>query len=193
MTPAAEGADGPVSGRATIEIVGTPPDPLPHGLVVPISSISRDPVSAPVAIFRAKVNEGTIRMLEKVPIFSMLTDRQLRSLAKDALERTYPDGANVVKQGEKGIGFYLLLEGGVEVRRKGRRLASLGPGQFFGEMALFDNEPRSADVIASQPTRCLVLSKWEFWGFAMGQPRMLRGMLEEMARRLGATNRALSE
>ena len=132
-------------------------------------------------------------MLERVPIFSVLSDRQLRTLAKDALERTYAEGATVVKQGDKGVGFFLILEGRVEVRRKGRRLASLGTGDFFGEMALFDNEPRSADVVASQATRVLVLSKWEFWGFAMGQPRMLRAMLEEMARRLGATNRALSE
>jgi len=132
-------------------------------------------------------------MLEKVPIFSMLSERQLRGLAKDALERSYAEGAEVVKQGDKGVGFYLLLDGRVEVRRKGRRLATLGPGHFFGEMALFDNEPRTADVIATEPTRCLVLSKWEFWGFAMSEPRMLRGMLEEMARRLGATDRSLSE
>jgi CRP/FNR family transcriptional regulator, cyclic AMP receptor protein len=132
-------------------------------------------------------------MLEKVPIFSMLSERQLRGLAKDALERSYAEGAEVVKQGDKGVAFFLLLDGRVEVRRKGRRLATLGPGHFFGEMALFDNEPRTADVIATEPTRCLVLSKWEFWGFAMSEPRMLRGMLEEMARRLGATDRALSE
>lgn len=158
-----------------------------------ISSISRNPVSPAVAMFQPKVSPATLRMLENVPIFSTLSDRQLRGLAKDAAERNYAVGATVVSQGEKGIGFYLLLEGRVEVRRKGRRLAVLGPGHFFGEMALFDNEPRSADVVALEPTRCLVLSKWEFWGFAMSQPRMLRGMLEEMARRLGATNRALSE
>ncbi len=132
-------------------------------------------------------------MLEKVPIFSSLTDRQLRRLARDAMERSFPEGAEVVKQGEKGVGFYLVLDGAVEVRRKGRRLANLGPGHFFGEMALFDEEPRSADVVATRPTRCLVLSRWEFWGFAMTQPQMLRGMLQEMARRLVATDRALSE
>ncbi len=146
-----------------------------------------------MAIFRAKVSAGTLQRLEKVPIFSSLTDRQLRLLARDAMERTYAAEANVVKQGDKGVGFYLMLEGRCEVRRKGRRLATLGPGQFFGEMALFDNQPRSADVIATEPTRCLVLSKWEFWGVAMGEPRMLRGMLEETARRLGETNRSLSE
>ncbi len=132
-------------------------------------------------------------MLENVPIFSGLTDRQLRRLARDTMERSFPEGATIVKQGEKGIGFYLLLDGRVEVRRKGRRLATLGPGHFFGEMALFAEEARSADVVATQPTRCLVLSRWEFWGVAMEEPRMLRGMLQEIAHRLSDTNRALTE
>ena len=144
-------------------------------------------------VFEAKADATTLRMLQGVPIFSGLSDRQLRHLAKDSMGREFHEGDVVVKQGEKGLGFYLILDGRVEVRRKGRRLATLGPGHFFGEMALFDDEPRSADVVAIQPTRCLVLSKWEFWGFAMGQPRMLRGMLGEMARRLGNTDRALSE
>lgn len=145
-------------------------------------------------ILRPKVDAGTLRMMEKVPLFSGLTERQVGRLARDSLqEQTYPEGKVVVKQGEKGIGFFLLLDGKVEVRRKGRRLATLGPGEFFGEMALFDEEPRSADVVATQTTKCLVLSKWEFWGFAMGQPAMLRAMLLEMARRLSATNQALSE
>jgi len=132
-------------------------------------------------------------MLDKVPIFDSLSERQLRKLAQGLSERTFSEGATVVKQGDKGIGFYLVVDGSVEVRRKGRKLAMLGPGDFFGEMALFDDAARSADVIAAKPTRCAVLSKWEFWGFAMGQPKMLRGMLEELARRLGETNKALTE
>lgn len=146
-----------------------------------------------VATFETRADAGTLRMLQSVPIFSGLNDRELRHLTRDSQGRAFTEGETVVKQGDKGLGFYLLLDGRVDVRRKGRRLATLGPGEFFGEMALFDDQPRSADVIALQPTRCLVLTKWEFWGFAMNQPRMLRGMLAEMARRLAETNRALSE
>ncbi len=143
-------------------------------------------------VFEAKIDGATLKMLQNVPIFSGLSERQLRHLAKDSMGREFKVGDTVVKQGEKGLGFYLLLDGHVEVRRKGRKLATLGPGHFFGEMALFDDQPRSADVIAIEPTRCLVLSKWEFWGVAMGEPRMLRGMLGEMARRLSNTDQALS-
>jgi len=132
-------------------------------------------------------------MLERVPIFASLTERQINRLASGLLEKDISEGTTVVKQGEKGIGFYLILDGAVEVKRKGRKLASLGPGDFFGEMALFENQARNADVVAVKPTKCGVLSTWEFWGYAMSQPKMLRGMLAEMAHRLSETNRALTE
>jgi len=132
-------------------------------------------------------------MLSRAPIFSSLTDRQLRSLAKTVKVIAYPANSRVVKQGEPGIGMYLLLTGAAEVRQGSRTLAQLGPGQFFGEMTLFDEQPRSADVIAVQPSECAVLSRWEFWGFAKGEPEVLQGILKEMARRLRETNRALSE
>jgi CRP-like cAMP-binding protein len=109
------------------------------------------------------------------------------------VERNIPDGTTIVRQGEKGVGFFLILDGKVEVRRKEHRIATLGPGSFFGEMALVGNEPRTADVVAVLPVQCLVLSQWEFWGFASDQPKLLRGIIEEMAHRLGSSNQALSE
>ena len=146
-----------------------------------------------VPVLHPKIDASVLRLFDKVPIFSTLSERQLRRLARDFRERNYPVGAPIVHQGEIGPGFYLIVEGRVEVRRKDRRLATLGPGQFFGEMALFEDEPRSADVIAAEPTRTLVLSKFEFWAFATEQPRMLRSILQEMAHRLRETDRSLSE
>ena len=132
-------------------------------------------------------------LLGQAPIFSSLTDRQLRSLAKSAKVVAFPAGARIVKQGEPGIGLYLVLTGRTEVRQGERTLAQLGPGQFFGEMTLLDEQPRSADVVAVQPSECAVLSRWEFWGFAKGEPDVVQAVLREMARRLRETNRALSE
>ena len=74
-----------------------------------------------------------------------------------------------------------------------RSLARLGAGQFFGEMSLFDNEPRSADVVALQPSRLVAVSKWEFWGFAASEPSVVLSVLEEMSRRLRAADHALAE
>ena len=132
-------------------------------------------------------------MLGHAPIFSSLTDRQLKSLAKTTKVVAFPANARVVKQGEPGVGLYVVLSGSAEVRQGDRTLARLGPGQFFGEMTLIDEQPRSADVVAVTPAECAVLSRWEFWGFAKGEPEVLQGVLKEMARRLRDTNRALSE
>jgi CRP/FNR family transcriptional regulator, cyclic AMP receptor protein len=147
----------------------------------------------PVATTSTRPPSDVAAMLGKAPIFAALTDRQLRSLAKTAKVLTYPANGQIVKQGEPGIAFYLLLSGGAEVRQGSRRLAQLGPGQFFGEMTLVDEQPRSADVVATQPSECAVLSRWEFWGFAKGEPEVLEGVLREMAHRLRETNRALTE
>ncbi len=133
------------------------------------------------------------RSLAKLPLFSELRDRQLRGLLRWAKERSYAAGATIVRQGEPGIGLYLIIDGTVEVRRKSRKLATLRAGHVFGETALFGDAPRTADVIALEPTRCLVLSRWEFWGFVKDRPEILRSMLEEMVRRLAETNKALPE
>ncbi|MGA8709878.1 MAG: Crp/Fnr family transcriptional regulator [Thermoplasmata archaeon] len=131
--------------------------------------------------------------LGNVSILANLTDRQLKKLSKWVKVREFSEGETIVKRGEGGLGLFLILEGAAEVRRGSRKLARLGVGQFFGEMALFDDQPRSADVVALQTSKCAVLSKWEFWGFATAEPVVLRGILEEMSRRLRETNQALSE
>jgi len=132
-------------------------------------------------------------LLGRAPILSSLTDRQLRSLAKSVKVVSFPANARIVKQGEPGIALYVLLRGEAEVRQGNRTLAHLAAGQFFGEMTLLDEQPRSADVVAVQPAECAVLSRWEFWGFAKGEPEVLQGVGREMARRLREANRALSE
>lgn len=134
-----------------------------------------------------------VERLDKVSILGGLSQRQLKNLAKWVKVVAFGEGETIVKRGEAGIGLYLILEGSAEVRRGSRSLARLGVGQFFGEMTLFDNQPRSADVVALQPSKLGVLAKWEFWAFAESTPAVLRSILEEMSRRLRATDQALSE
>lgn len=128
--------------------------------------------------------KGIVAGFASAPLFAGLAGRQLKALAKFAKVRDIDPDTFVVKHGEKGIGFYLILEGHVQVRRAGRTLARLGPGEFFGELALFDDRTRSADVVTVEPTRVVVLSRWEFWGFANENPTVLRTILQEMSRRL---------
>jgi CRP/FNR family transcriptional regulator, cyclic AMP receptor protein len=131
--------------------------------------------------------------LSQVSILGSLSDRQLKKLAGWVKITAFDEGETMVKRGEGGIGLFLILDGAAEVRRGGRKLARLGVGQFFGELTLFDDLPRSADVVAIKPSKVAVLSKWEFWGFAEDEPKVLSGILEEMSRRLRETDQALSE
>ncbi len=97
------------------------------------------------------------------------------------------------KEGDAGLGFYLITEGRALVKHKGKTLAKLGRGSFFGEMSLLDDQPRSADVVAEETTKCRVLLRWNFWSVVSKNQKIARAMLQEMARRLRATNNALSE
>jgi CRP/FNR family transcriptional regulator, cyclic AMP receptor protein len=134
-----------------------------------------------------------VERLAKVSILGGLSRRQLKNLAKWVKVVAFGEGETVVRRGEGGIGLYLILEGSTEVRRGSRVLARLGVGQFFGEMSLFDDQPRSADVVTVRPSKLAALSKWEFWGFAASEPAVLLSVLAEMSRRLRATDQALSE
>jgi CRP/FNR family transcriptional regulator, cyclic AMP receptor protein len=134
-----------------------------------------------------------VERLAKVSMLGGFSQSQLKALAKWVKVVEFGEGEQVVKRGEGGSGLYLILEGSAEVRRGSRALARLGVGQFFGEMSLFDNQPRSADVVALAPSKLAVLSKWEFWGFAASEPSVVLSVLEEMSRRLRATDQALSE
>lgn len=131
--------------------------------------------------------------LKKVTIFGGLSPQQLRSLAKWADVFSFDPGERVVKKGAKDNGLYLILDGSAEVKHGSKTLARLSAGQFFGELSLFDDLPRSADVVASKPSRMAVLQKWEFWGYAASQPGVVLRILEEMSRRLRAANRALAD
>ena len=134
-----------------------------------------------------------IKMLGSVPLFSSLNEKQLRSVALSSKERKFLAGQTIVREGEPGAGFYLVIEGRADVRRGEKVLSKLEKGNFFGEMTLFDEQPRSADVVATEPTRCLVFTAWGFQGMIRTYPKMAHEVMKEMARRLRQTNKSLSE
>src|SRR5512136_2797564 len=90
--------------------------------------------------------------LAAVSFFSGLNQKQLKVMAGSGKELFYESGETIVEEGTMGVGFYLILDGKVEVREGSKTLAVLSKGQFFGEMSLIDEQPRSADVVAVQPT-----------------------------------------
>ena len=127
--------------------------------------------------------------LKKSALLGNLKDRELKRLAALGKVRYIAADSVIVKKGEKGIGFYVILDGSVQVRKGSTKIARLGPGDFFGELALFDDRPRSADVMTVEPTTVVVLSRWEFWGWASERPDILRTILQAMAGRLEETGR----
>ena len=140
-----------------------------------------------------KESAPVVEMLEKSSLWSGLIKKDLKSIVRLSKERTYETGDVIVQKGEGGVGFYLILEGSVEIRSDGKTIAKLGSGQFFGEMSVIDNQPRSADVVAVEPSRCLILSAWSFNALISENPKIALKMLQEFVRRLRSTNQALHD
>src|SRR5208337_3967120 len=101
-------------------------------------------------------------MIGSVPFFSGLKARDRKKLLAQGKEMSYKAGDTIVAEGTTGVGFFLILDGKAEVRKKGKVLATLSKGQFFGEMSLIDDLPRSADVVAIQPAKCWAITSWSF-------------------------------
>jgi CRP-like cAMP-binding protein len=139
-------------------------------------------------------DKSSSRYLKDAAVFSVLSEKELSTVLRTAKERSFDSQSKIVEEGSVGTGFYLILEGQVEVHHSGRVLARLGKGQFFGELALLCGDvPRSADVVALQETRCLVLARWDLLALIKTHPEVGLKMLAELARRLQETNQALSE
>lgn len=127
---------------------------------------------------------ATLTYLKQVPIFRTLPAGQLEFIARSIKERVYEPGAVIVKQGEPGVGFFLIADGRVDVTREGQRLRSMGPGEFFGEMALMEERIRTATVTAKERTRCLQLVRWDFRALLKENPDLAVRMLEVVVQRM---------
>jgi CRP/FNR family transcriptional regulator, cyclic AMP receptor protein len=125
--------------------------------------------------------------LRQVPLFSSLDKKELGMLAKLVKEQTYQPGTTIVKAGAGGHGLYIIKEGQVSIIQDGKTVASMGPGQFFGEVSVLDGGPRTADVRAETPTTCLALISWEVKPLLMENASITYKMLLEMVKRLRNT------
>jgi CRP-like cAMP-binding protein len=137
-------------------------------------------------------------LLKKVPIFSDLGKRDLERLAKLMVPRKVSTGETIIKEHDQAAGFFIVSSGKVEaVRGMGsdneQKLATFGPGDFFGEMALFEGFPRSASVRAVEDTECLAMTRWDFMAEMKNHPEIAVGMLPVLVRRLREADVRLSE
>jgi len=141
------------------------------------------------------VLRSTERAFAKVPFLATLSAAERRHVADHAELASFAAGATIIARDEPGRTLYVILRGRVRVIRAGKAtagaapLAEFGPGEFFGEMALLENAPRSADVVAVTPTTCALLTWDVFQRDLLGNPGVATALLAAMSRRL----RALSE
>jgi CRP/FNR family transcriptional regulator, cyclic AMP receptor protein len=133
-----------------------------------------------------------VNMLQNVPIFSGMPKKELKAMAHSFVERVYEPGTIIEQEGGKGISFYLIIDGSVDVKKGEKSIAKLSKGQFFGELSLLDKQPRSATIQAIDRTRCLVMTAWVWGGFLETQPKLAVPVMRELARRLRETDQKLS-
>src|SRR5690242_7241063 len=134
-----------------------------------------------------------IQHLSQVQMFSSLNKKELGLIARAADVVTVKPGTEIVTQGTPGHEFYLVMSGQATVRRNGRKVATLGPGAYFGELALLDRGPRSATVVAETDVEQAVISQRECLGVLSEVPSVSLKLLTSMAARLReADNKALS-
>lgn len=135
-----------------------------------------------------------VELLKQTGLFSSCTDKELKSVMVTAKERSFDAGEVIIREGDPGLGFYLLLEGTAEVRKAGKAVAELSEGDYFGEMALLlEDTPRTADVVATSKAKCLVITQWDLRALISTHPDIGMKIMNELATRLSGTEKALAD
>jgi CRP-like cAMP-binding protein len=123
-----------------------------------------------------------------VPLFARCTRAEVAEVAKIADEIDIPEGKALTREGDRGREFFVLLEGSAIVRRGGRKVNTLGPGDFFGEIALVSRSPRTATVTTTSPSQLLVITDGRFRSLLDHSPRIQLRILEALADRLAPSS-----
>ena len=135
--------------------------------------------------------------LKKVSWFEDLDERSLEAIANSAVEQKYQPGQFIMRQGDTGVGAFIIRSGKVEIlqERDGKetKLATLGAGDVVGEMALLDEFPRSASVRAVEPTTALGIQRWHFKGILESHPQIALALLPILSRRIRSAEGVLPQ
>jgi len=135
----------------------------------------------PVMALRANAK---LELMKKVPLFEHCSKKDLQRIAELADELPLSAGRVLIEEGERGREFFVLVDGTVDVRRKGRKVTTLGPGDFFGEMALLSRAPRAATVTAATDVTVLVISDRAFVDLLDRMPELWVKVARALAERV---------
>src|ERR687897_3858938 len=132
-------------------------------------------------------HNSKIDLIRRVPLFSSASKHELGEIASIADEIDLPEGKVLIQEGDTGREFFVLIEGTAEVARGGKKVASIGPGDFFGEIALISRTPRNATITTTSPVRALVITDRAFRQLLDHSPQIQIGVLSALAERLAPT------
>lgn len=128
-----------------------------------------------------------VEQLREVPLFHQTTKKQRKTLARLGKVLTWKSGTTAIKQGSRGAAFFLILDGEVDIIVDGAKVARLGDGDFVGEIALIENSPRNADVVAVADTTVFAFSRGGLAAALETEPKMGMALLQAMASRRNVT------
>ena len=123
-------------------------------------------------------------LLSAARLFDGVDPDGMDRIAAVAVEVDFPADHVIARQGEIGTGFFIVVSGGARVVRDGATVATIGPGDFFGELSVLDGKPRTAQVISVGPTSCLALTTWDFEAVLLAEPKVALAILRGLAARL---------
>src|SRR5829696_1833155 len=124
--------------------------------------------------------------LRSVPLFADLSKRDLKRLVGSMHEKSFASGEEVVTEGDRGIGFFVILDGRARVTRHGEDRGTLSAGDYFGEMALIDGDDRSATIIADGDLHCAAMTSWHFRPLVREHPDIAWSLLTALVKRVRA-------
>ena len=130
------------------------------------------------------MSSDTAAQLGRLGIFADLTEAELRDVAAELDERSFPEGSWVMRQGDTGTGLFIVVDGEVGVVVDDEERATLATGSFFGEVSVLLGEPVTADIVVRKPLRCLVIPPQRAEEFLLAYPRVMYRMFQIEARRL---------
>ena len=130
-----------------------------------------------------------VDLLRKVPLFSDLEDRELEQIAESFKQRTFNAGAVIAEEGKGGVGFFVIEDGTAKITVRGEERATVGPGGYFGEIALIDGGARTATVTAESELRCYGMTSWEFRPLVEANSSIAWKLLQSLAKMLRVSQR----
>ncbi len=129
-----------------------------------------------------RVPQEAADLLQRVPIFSGLDRKELERIATSMKQRTFEAGDNVTTEGAGGVGFFVIEDGEAKVTIGGEERRRLGPGDYFGEVALLNESARTATIVAETDLRCYGLTSWEFRPLVETHGSIAWKLLQEMSK-----------